>query len=83
MGFFADFFRNVAAAPGCWICDRQNSSMSSPSVMAAIFAALGRIEVRREPKSTYSMFLILFIQLIGTGGGRYGLLTLNVVPALA
>ena len=56
--------------------------MSSPSVMDAMLAALGRIEVRRDPKSTYSKFLILVKQFEGTGGGKYGLLVLKDVPGL-
>ena len=80
MGFRADFLRKVAAAPGCWICDRQNSSMSSPSVIDAMFDELGRIAVRMEPKSTYSKFLILLMQWVGAGGGIYGLLTGDDAP---
>ena len=50
--------------------------------MDAMLAALGRIEVRRDPKSTYSKFLILVKQFEGTGGGKYGLLVLKDVPGL-
>ena len=82
MAFRADFLRNVAGAPGCWTCDRQNSSMSSPSVIDAMLVALGRIDVKRDPKSTYSRFLILLIQLVVTGGSRYGFSISCDVPAL-
>ena len=74
MAFRRVFFRNVAAAPGVEICDRQN--------IIAILRELGRIDERREPKSTYSIFLILVRHCVGTGGGRYGLLILKDVPAL-
>ena len=69
-GVFSRLFSKCCAAPNVGICDRQNSSSSAPSIIDAMLRELGRIDVSRVPKSTYSMFFIFVRHWVGTGGGR-------------